>query len=106
MKRKQILNMTILIKNHYAFYIFSKLAEDKDFNIAKNTCQIPTKIDNSIDNDLSKIYNVINNTCNLKQAIQDYLNKDLQVSYIFILFIILLVYNFLSKTFYLYYKLG
>lgn len=35
-KDKQILNMTILIKNHYVFYIFLKFTKDKCLDTAQN----------------------------------------------------------------------
>lgn len=37
-KKKQILNMTILIKNYYLFYVFSKSRKNKSLNTIKNIC--------------------------------------------------------------------
>lgn len=43
-KNKQILNMTIFTKNHYAFYIFLKSVGDKHLDTSKNTCSILAKM--------------------------------------------------------------
>lgn len=66
-KSKRILNITILRKKYYAFYVFSESVKNKSLNIAKNAFQIFAKMLKLINNNLSKIVNVITDIYSLKQ---------------------------------------
>lgn len=87
-KKKQILNMTVFIKDHYAFYIFSEFAEDKRLDAAKNACWILAKMLELTVGNLGKIQSITTDTCSLKRAILDRLSQDSCLSHIFYIFCI------------------
>ncbi len=76
-KNEQILNMTVFIKYHYAFYTFSEFAEDKRLDAAKNACLILAKMLELTVGNLGKIQSITTDTCSLERAILDRLSQDL-----------------------------
>ncbi len=68
MKGEQILNMTLLTKDHHAFYAFSESAEDKRLDAAENARWMLAKMLELTGGDLGKIHSVTTDTCSLERA--------------------------------------
>ena len=82
-KGKRILNMTVLTKDHHAFYAFSESAGDKHLDAAKNACWMLAKMLELTGGDLGQIHSVTIDTCSLEQATWDRSSQDLCLSHIF-----------------------
>ncbi len=75
--------MTVLTKDHHAFYEFSESAGDKRFDAAKNACCMLAKMLELTGGDWSKIHSVTTDTCSLERARWDRLSQDPRLSHIF-----------------------
>lgn len=82
-KGERILNMTILTKDHHAFYAFSESVGDKRLDAAKNARWMLAKMLELTGGDLGKIYSVTIDTCSLERATWDCLSQDPRLSHIF-----------------------
>ncbi len=67
-KGERILNITVLTKDHHAFYVLSESVGDKRLDAAKNACWMLAKMLELTVGDLGKIHSVTTDTCSLEQA--------------------------------------
>lgn len=82
-KGERILNMTVLTKDHHAFYAFSESAGDKRLDAAENARWMLAKMLELTGGDLGKIHSVTTDTCSLERATWDRLSQDPRLSHIF-----------------------
>ncbi len=83
LKSERILNMTVLTKDHHAFFAFSESAGDKRLGTAENARWMLAKMLELTGGDLGQIHIVTTDTCSLERATLDCLSQDPRLSHIF-----------------------